>query len=81
MDRTRTGGWRSPALRGLEDPVRTVGEALEDVVRDLLIEFLNPATTRRRQVWIGDRLVAVRSIAGEQNYTTLVQRIMASLLS
>lgn len=80
MNLKPTSHWDSRGLRGLYHPVRSLGDASEDIVRNLLIELLNPTTTRHRQRRISDRLVLVRRIVGERTYTGLAQKIMASLI-
>lgn len=78
MELTPARYWRH-AFRGLNDPVRSLEEALKDIIQELLIELLNPATTRPGQLSIVDRLALVRSIGGEQHYAALTQNLMKCL--
>jgi hypothetical protein len=67
--------------RNLDAPLRSLPKALEEIIRSLMVEFLDPSTSRRGQLEITSRLAIVRSVAGEGNYTVLVGRIRASLLT
>ena len=74
---------RRPLLpRNLNDPVvRSLPEALEEITRGLMVEFINPCTSPRCRLEIARRLAMVKSVAGEGNYSAIAGRIRASLLA
>jgi hypothetical protein len=72
---------RRPFLRGLDAPVRDLPDALEEITRGLLTEFIDPATLPQDQKKIIGRLALVRRVAGERNYATLAGRIRVCLLT
>ena len=69
------------ALRSLDAPVRALPEALEDVTRSLLVQFVDPAATVEHRLRIVDRLLLVRIVAGEQIYGVLADRVQSALLT
>lgn len=70
-----------PSLRGLGDPVRDLPDALEEITRNLLVEFFDPATPPQEQWRITRRLALVRCVAGNRNYAIVVDRIQVCLLT
>jgi len=70
-----------PFLRGLHDPVRGLRDALEEITRSLLAEFVDPATPPQEQQRITRRLALVRCVAGDRNYAVVVDRIQVCLLT
>ena len=55
------GVW-SPVLRNLWDPVRSLGEAIEDMTAKLKAEFDAPYTSRLRRAQIIERLAVLNSV-------------------
>ena len=72
---------RRPFLRGLDAPVRDLSDALEEITRGLMAEFVDPATPPSDQRKIIVRLALVRRVAGERNYAILAGRIRVCLLT
>ena len=70
-----------PVLRGLGDPVRDLSDALEEITRNLLAEFVDPATPPQDRWKIAARLSLIRSVAGERNYAAVADRIQVCLLT
>ena len=54
--------WVRGALRGLQDPVRTLAQAVADITANLEGEFDAPATSHLRRAEIAERLVLLRTV-------------------
>jgi hypothetical protein len=53
--------WVRGALRGLQDPVRTLAQAVADITANLEGEFDAPATSHLRRAEIAERLALLRA--------------------
>lgn len=60
--RAANGRSRRAVLRGLEDPVRTLAEAVAEITANLEGEFHSPATSHPRREEIVERLSLLRNV-------------------